>query len=96
MYCYVCLDKEYPNNTFCDTKICNCKGTNRIHKICYSNLRFNGLNECSICKCSYRQDVKRTVIESDDYRHLVTKTYKNDQLEEIEARVSSIICCNIV
>ena len=52
MYCYVCLDKEHPNNTFCDTKICNCKGTNRIHKICYSNLRFNGIKECSICKCS--------------------------------------------
>lgn len=96
MYCYICLDNETPKNTFCDIKICNCKGTNRIHKICYSNLRFNGTTHCGICKSIFNQDVKKTVIESDDYRHVVTKFYKNDEIEKINSSVSSIICCTVM
>ncbi len=96
MSCYICLDKESYKNPFCDIRICNCKGTNRIHATCYSNLRFNGIHSCSICKTTFRQDVKRTIVESDDYKNLTTKLYKNDQIEYINTRVSSIICCSIV
>lgn len=96
MYCYICLDEETSNNPFCDTRICNCKGTNRIHSICYSKLRFDGVQECSICKCTFRQNVKRTIVESDDYRKLTTTIYKNNEIEYINTRVSSIMCCTIV
>jgi hypothetical protein len=96
MSCYLCLDKETLNNTFCDTNICNCKGSNRIHKICYSKLRFNGENICSICKSPYKQNVKRVIVESDNYMHTSTKIYINDKLQSIDANISSIICCNIM
>lgn len=96
MSCYVCLDEETQRNPFCDIRICNCKGTNRIHKTCYSNIRFNGIHSCSICKSIFRQNVKKTLINSDDYKKVSTKIYNNDEIEYINTRVSSLICCSII
>jgi len=94
--CYICLEEESKGNSFCDIRICDCKGTVRIHKICYSNIRFKGFNKCSICTAPFRQDVKKKVVVSNDYRRLTTMNYKNDTLESFESRSSTIVCCTIM
>jgi len=50
--CYVCYEEESEKNTFCDTNICGCKGSNRIHKSCFPEL-FNQ-NICSVCRKEFK------------------------------------------
>ncbi len=45
--CYLCQESENEENIFLGN-ICNCKGTNRIHKNCFLQLRDK--SRCCICK----------------------------------------------
>jgi hypothetical protein len=46
--CYVCQCIEEEENKFCDENICDCKGSNKIHVVCFRLLPDK--KTCSICK----------------------------------------------
>jgi hypothetical protein len=82
--CYVCYGEESDKNLFCDTNICGCKGSNRIHKSCFPEL-FDQ-HSCTICKQNFvnvdnirfkEELILRDVVEIDKFgwKH----EYKVDQ-----------------
>jgi len=82
--CYVCYEEESEKNPFCDMSICNCKGSNRIHKSCFPEL-FNQY-VCTVCKTQFNnveelrskeQLILKDVVELDKFgwKH----EYKVDQ-----------------
>jgi len=57
--CYICQDSGSEKNPFYNTDICNCKGSNRIHKSCFVKL-FSDI--CPICKIEF-QNVDKSHME---------------------------------
>ena len=72
LICYICQDSETEKNHFYDTNICNCKGSNRIHKSCFVKL-YSDI--CPICKSEY-QNVDRSHME---VKLILTKIEEKDR-----------------
>jgi hypothetical protein len=70
--CYICQDSDSEKNPFYDTNICNCKGSNRIHKSCFVKLHSD---ICPVCKAEF-QNVDRSHME---VVLILTKIEEKDQ-----------------
>ena len=73
MECYICYEKESYDNKFCPNSICKCKGTNKIHVLCFEKLKNEYGDKCSICKTKFKENV---VIQQ-SYQSIRFNDYEN-------------------
>ena len=72
--CYLCQEESSESNEFAPENICECKGSNRIHKSCFNLLKDKQV--CCICKTSYNINANtyRKKIESkDSYGNIISR-----------------------
>ncbi len=48
-YCYICAEEETEQMKFMESTPCSCKGTIKIHKLCYEYIRSRS-SKCGLCK----------------------------------------------
>ena len=54
--CYICYGEESEENIFVDPNPCNCRGTIKIHVICFDILKAQ-YDTCGICRTNFIQNV---------------------------------------
>ncbi len=50
--CYICFEEQTEENSFVDPNPCNCRGTIKIHNMCFDTL-ITEHDTCGICKTKY-------------------------------------------
>jgi hypothetical protein len=78
--CFVCQDESSVKNEFAPDNICECKGSNRIHKSCFNLLK--NKQECCICKTAYTINInayrKRVESRDSDSGNIIFKEFMEE------------------